>query len=203
MWGCGGRGPGTYPVSGHRHHGLLRHVPHQAEEAGDGDPGRCCANPTATPLPGCSGSLHACPSPGLSCHGSAEWCSPAGAGPGAGEDAGGGACAAGRASEATLRAGRGGGGARRGGARPAQPCPPRRELPEAAAGPEAQCGPQAGPAGRTAGAGARAGMGAWRARPASCFQSVDGGLGRSENADQQEQNADPATWGLGSLKRKM
>ena len=37
---AGGGCPDAYPLpSGCRHHGLLRPLPHQAEEAGDGDPG--------------------------------------------------------------------------------------------------------------------------------------------------------------------
>lgn len=70
----------------------------------------------------------------------------AGAGPGAGEDAGGGACAARGAAEAALPAGWGCGDTGRGGAQPAQRHPPQRDQ-EAALGPEAHCGPKAGPPG--------------------------------------------------------
>lgn len=167
-----------------------------------------CANPTATPLPRCSGGLRACPSPGAELpEGSAEWCLPAGSGPGAGEDAGGGACAAGRASEATLRAGCGGGDARRGGAWPARHCPPQWDLQEAAPGPEAQCGPQAGPPGRTT--RCQASVLGWGGAPEGAAGLLLPGLwdtgpwegqktltSRSKMLTQQH-------GGLGSLKRKM
>lgn len=128
----------------------------------------------------------------------------AGPRPGAGEDAGGRARAAGDAAEATLHAGWGRGDARCGGARPTKRCRPQRGLQEAASGPEAQCGPPAGPPGARRQCWGRRGPGG--AVPVSAPQSAGHrALGKSGTSDWQQQGEDGGQreeggWEAGSRK---